>query len=717
MTTTSLHIKGMHCAGCIAAVEKSLKRVDGVNHASVSLISEHATIRHDPQAAPVASLIEAVQATGYEVEVGKGNPGPFWGRNEHAKTLAWRLRLFAGALLAAAVVICGMGWTGPASAAVQLLLATPVQLVLGWPFYRGAWRGLRVLRADMDSLVALGTSVTFGYSAVVTLSGGDQVYFGTAVVILVLIGMGKWLEAQARGSAASAIRQLMELQPHQAHVIRGHGEMTVPVAQVRIGDAVFVRPGERIPVDGTIADGRSAIDQSMVSGESMPVDVGPGDRVFAGTVNQSGAVRFEATATGAGMLLSQTVALVHKAQASKAKVQRFADQVAAVFVPGVLVIAVGTLLGWGLFSGAWVFAMKAMVAVLIVACPCALGLATPTAFMVCSGLGAQRGILIKDAAALERAGRLTRVVFDKTGTLTVGRAAVTDVVSVDGQLDASGLLRLAAAAERPSEHPLGRAILQHACDQGLDVPPVEGFEVITAGGVGGRVEGRQVWVGRVSALHNKGVRGLDALAATRPKPPQGAETAVAVNGRAVGWIAFADPIRPEAERTVTLLHGLKLKTVMISGDNRPTAEAVARQIGIDEVFADVLPSAKQAKIKALQQQGHVVAMVGDGINDAPALAAADVGIAMGGGTDIAMEAGHMVLVGGELSNLPRAITLSRATLRRIHAGLAWAFAYNLVLIPVAVAGRMHPMFAAAAMAFSSVSVVLNAMWLRRTWRP
>ncbi|HEX7009329.1 MAG TPA: heavy metal translocating P-type ATPase [Phycisphaeraceae bacterium] len=721
--TTHLRVKGMHCASCVSHVERSLQRVPGVRQAVVNLATESASVEHDPGQADAPRLVQAVRDAGYDAEAEseqdeEGDPHHARGE-EAAEARAWRWRLWVGGVLAVIVAVLGMTWHSPASAWVQLILATPVQVMLGWPFYRGAFRALRRFRADMDTLVALGTSVAFGYSAVVTFLGGEQVYFDTAVVILALIGLGKWMEARARGSAAAAIRDLMHLQPQQATVLRDGREMVVPVSQVRVGDRVLVRPGQRVPVDGRIVEGRSTLDQSMVTGESVPAEVGPGDRVYAGTVNQTGSFRFEATATGQAMLLSQIVAMVKRAQASKARVQRIVDQVAGVFVPVVIVIALLSLLGWGLLAGQWVDGMIALVAVLIVACPCALGLATPTAIMVGTGLGARQGILIKDAAALERAGRLTDVLLDKTGTLTQGRPGVTEVAALDGQLDQAQLLRLAAAVESHSEHPLGRAIVEHAQERGLELPAIHDFESITAGGVRARVNGQAVAVGRPGTLQEAGVA-LDEtfLARCRVLESQARTVvAVAVDGRPAGLIALADQVRDEARQAVAALHQLGLRTTLLSGDNRTTAQAVAQQLGIEQVMAPVLPTHKQEQVRLLQQEGRVVAMVGDGINDAPALAAADIGIAMGAGTDIAMEAGHVVLVGSNLMNLPRAIRLSRATMRRIRYGLFWAFIYNVVLIPIAAAGWLHPMLAAGAMAFSSVSVVLNALYLRRAWKP
>lgn len=733
MATQTLQITGMRCASCVNHVEKNLQAVPGVQQVSVNLATEEATVEHDTDV-QLQQLVDAVKSAGYAVDESKlpsqaDKHGPQYEHHQdeaghqhdhgepEAESKAWRWRLIGCGVLAVVVAVLGMTWHGQVSAWVQLVLAVPVQVVLGWPFYRGAVRAGRHLRADMDTLVALGTSVAFGYSAVVTIMGGSEVYFDTAVVILLLIGVGKWMEARARGSAASAIRGLMDLQPVEATVLRDGEEKTLPVSEVTQGDRILVRPGQRVPVDGEVYEGSSTLDQSMVTGESMPVEVASGDQVYAGTVNQAGSFRFTATATGSSTLLAQVVELVKKAQASKASIQRIADRVAGVFVPVVLVIAVLSLLGWGVFSGDWVFAMVTCVAVLIVACPCALGLATPTAIMVGTGIGAKHGILIKDARALERAGRLTDIILDKTGTLTQGKPTVSDVVPAEQDLDGGGILRLAAAVEAQSEHPLGQAIVEHAKSEGIDLPQASDFQSITGGGVRGSVGQHQILVGKPAVLESNNIDIPKNVQQQLEQLQAQAKTVVtvAVDGRCRGLIALADQPRDGAGEAVASLHELGLNAVLMTGDNHATAQAVAKEMNIDDVMAEVLPTDKQAKVEALQQQGKIVAMVGDGINDAPALASADIGIAMGGGTDIAMEAGHVVLVGSELANLPRAIRLSKATMRRIYFGLFWAFAYNVVLIPVAVAGWLDPMLAAGAMAFSSVSVVLNALYLRWSW--
>jgi Cu+-exporting ATPase len=750
----TLNITGMRCAGCVNSLEKQLKQVPGVTEASVNLATEQAQVHFADDQVTDQSLIDAVKNAGYQATVGSdqtrelststrsshaADPDHEGEKNhghEHhhgepaSESQAWRWRLMTMGALALAVLALAMTWHSTTSAWLQLLLALPVQIVLGWPFYQGAWNGLKHARADMDSLVALGTSVAFGYSAIITFTGGATVYFDTAVVILVLIGVGKWLEARARGSAASAIRQLMDLQPAQATVLRNGEEVTINASDVAANDHVLVRPGQRVPVDGEVIEGQSTIDQSMVTGESVPVDATVGSKAYAGTINQTGLLTLKATATGSDMLLSQVIDLVKKAQASKARVQRLADQVAAVFVPVVLIIAAITLALWGLAVGQWLVAMTACVAVLIVACPCALGLATPTAIMVGTGLGAQRGILIKDAKALERAGHLSHIVLDKTGTLTVGKPSVTDIIPLSGALpadeqgehadavDEQTVLQRAGSIEYGSEHPLGQAIVQATRERNIALSEAREFESITGGGVMGVIDGQRVIVGQPSTLAERGIEVNDDVTRQLEALRQQGKTVavVALDDRPIGLIALADQPRPAAQESVDAIKALGLKTIMLSGDNQQTAEAVGRELDIDEVIAEVKPADKQAQIERLQRQGHVVAMVGDGINDAPALAAADLGIAVGGGTDVAKEAGHIVLVSSDLHLLPEAIRLSRATMRRIYLGLFWAFFYNVVLIPVAALGFLHPMFAAGAMALSSVSVVGNALLLRWQWR-
>ncbi|MCC7144911.1 MAG: copper-translocating P-type ATPase [Phycisphaeraceae bacterium] len=827
MASTRLHIAGMRCAGCVAAVEKCLLAVPGVNDAMVNLATSEALVEHQGIVAG-PSLTEAVRKAGYQAHVEHKHGGGTDRENPASNTQQpsaccvapqsqghvhnagegkWTNWMTGSVVIGAAVMVLAMGWghdNMPRGVLyAQLVLATILQVWLGWPFYRGAWAAISHRRADMDVLVAMGTSVAYGYSVAVVLGGWHQaVYFDTSAMILVLISVGRYLEAKARASAGAAMRGLMELQPTQATVLRAGQEQDIPASQLAIDDVVLVRPGQKIPADGMVLSGQSEVDQAMMTGESVPVEVKKGDPVLGGTINQGGALTIIVEKVGEAALLAQMVELVRRAQASKARVQRVADQVAAIFVPAVIAVAGIALLGWGLLAQDWALGLYALIAVLIVACPCALGLATPAAIMVGTGLGAKRGILIKDAAAFERAGRLTHVLLDKTGTLTKGRPAVTDVVTVwsgalavqtkegghtanppaallnQPALSVEELLRLAASVEVPSEHPLGRAVVAEARKRGMTLSEVDGFERLSAGGVLGRVEGHVVAVGRPSALKERGITGTEILLQQREALDAASKTTVlaAVDGQAVGVIGFADELKPEAPQAVAELHKLGLQVALMTGDRELVARGVAERLGIDVVLAEVLPQDKQAKVAQLRKDGAVVAMVGDGINDAPALVTADLGIAMGatlaasarrdmmaweeatgrgepspkgaawgtvagmglyppaepgaetrelsgagagvlpGGADIAMEAGHVVLVGGDLHGIARAIRLSRATLKRIYLGLFWAFVYNVVLIPLAALGYMHPMLAAAAMSLSSVSVVGNALWLRWTWK-
>jgi len=732
MAVTTLKITGMHCAGCVGSVEKSLAAISGVTDASANLALGTARIEYD-QPATSGQLVDAVTLAGYGADL--VDDGFIPDMQEPYVALGWKLW---AAAVAVAIIMVLMAWKSPASAWLQLLLAGPIQVLLGAPFYRGALAAIRRFRADMDSLVALGTTVAFLYSLIATLLGHQPVYFETAAMILVLITIGRLLEQRTRTNALCAIAGLAKMQPAQATVIRRGEQMDIPAEQVVLGDSVLVRPGQRVPVDGKVASGNSTIDQSLVTGESQPVEVSPGDTVVAGAISHSGAFHMRATATGADTVLAQIVQLVHQALSAKARVQRLVDSVAAVFVPVVIFIALLTLVVWLLFGAALSDALRPVVAVLIVACPCALGLATPTAIMVAAGLGAQRGILIKDPAALEQAGRITHVVLDKTGTLTTGRLAVGQIISTDRSIGVDKLLRLAASIEQFSEHPIGRAIVDYAGQRNIELATVVEFQNITTGAVAGRIGVDRIIVGRLPALRDLQVKGVDELALRCEEVQDGYCTvvAVAIGGWAVGLIGMSDQLKPEAPQVIKTFRRMRLKTVMITGDSQTAAAHIARQLDLDEHRAEISPSGKHAFVTELREQGAVVAMAGDGVNDAPALAGADLGIAMGAaqapfslssadnnefrstaGTDIAAAAGHIVLVGGDLRGLVHAITLSRATMRRICIGLFWACIYNVVLIPVAALGRLDPMLAAAAMSASSVCVVLNALYLRRAWRP
>jgi Cu+-exporting ATPase len=730
MPRTTLQIDGMHCASCVARVEKALRQVEGVDDATVNLTTNKASV--DGRGLVANDLIESVKRAGYQAELVEQSQqqqqdavvvqdtadAPKPGHKWFSRSDAFQ-RVLITAPLAVGVMALDMALDTPWSPWTQFGIATLLMFALGTPFFTSAAKGLRYRRVDMDTLIALGSGVAYVASVVELLSAsGAALAFGTAVAILWFITLGHALEHKARRSAASAIDGLRNLAPEYATVIRHGDETPMRIEDVPEGAVVLVKPGGRVPLDGLVNQGESTINQAMITGESEPVEVAQGDKVFAGTINQTGSLRITVTATGAQTLLGQIVDMVDQAQGNKAGIQRLADKVAGVFVPAVVLIALGTLLGWGVFDSDWSRGLTACVAVLIVACPCALGLAVPTAILVGTGIGAKRGILIKDPAALERAHGLTHIILDKTGTLTTGRPTVTGVYCHNAERDESQLLRLAAAAEQDSEHPLAKAIVDYAKSQGIDVPPATKFKSATAAGVTASVEGKVVKVGRLSALREQGVEVPDGFDEEREQRLPGARTIVAVviDNHAVGLIGLADQVRPEAADALAALNKLGLRTVMMTGDSQFAADHVARQLKIDRTFAEVKPADKRQKVLDLQVGNKSVVMVGDGINDAPALAEADLGIAIGGGTDIARDAGHVVLVGSDLRLLPVTIKLGRATMRRIIAGLLWASVYNISLIPLAATGLLHPMYAALAMSLSSVSVVINALWLRWTWR-
>jgi Cu+-exporting ATPase len=719
-----LTISGMTCASCVARVERKLGKVPGVVAAGVNLATERATVTYDPSRATVADLIAAVEAAGYgamPVAPESLTEAADDAAARHADLRRRRLTLAAGTLLSALVLALAMvpalmEWpTTQAHSYLLAALALPVWLGVGWTFHRGALGAARHRSANMDTLVSLGSSVAYLYSLAATIAlPGQATYFDTAALIVTLIYVGKYLEAAARGRATAAITALAGLQPRTAHVVRNEAERDLAIEQVVVGDTLVVRPGETIPVDAVVLDGASAVDESMLTGESLPVEKGPGDTVTGSTLNGAGLLRLRAARVGRDTALAGIIRLVEQAQGSKAPVQRLADAISAVFVPVVLVLALLTFVGWLLTGHAATTAMVAAVAVLVIACPCALGLATPTAIMVGSGRGARLGILIKGGESLERIGRLTDVVLDKTGTVTTGQPTVTDVLPL-GTLSADELLRLAAGVEQASEHPLGQAVARAAVARGLTLPTLPAaFSAIAGGGVEGTVADHTVLVGSRRLLAERGVA-VDAIESTLAHLESEGKTAlpVVVDGQLAGAIAVADAVKDGADGAIAALRHLHLEPTLLTGDNRRTAQAVARQVGISRVLAEVRPAEKEAEVARLQAEGRHVAMVGDGVNDAPALARAEVGVAMGSGTDVAMAAADITLVGGDLRALPRAFALSRAVMRVIRQNLFWAFAYNVILIPAAAFGLLNPIWAAAAMALSSVTVVGNSLRLNR----
>ena len=725
----TLTLGGLHCAACVARVERALNRVPGVLRAQVNLATRRARVQFDPQQTGIDNLQEAVVASGYEVESWAEEAPPPPPPEEEARRLRGRFLIALG--LSLPVILSHVipplpHWLGvpePVWHFLLLILSTPVLFYAGASFFSGAIKAARHGATNMDTLVALGTTAAYGYSAWVTFfpetvaAAGHlpAVYFDTTVMIITFILLGRWLEARSRGRASEAIRRLFALAPPTARVRRNGAEVEVPLAEVAVDDLVVVRPGERIPVDGVVVEGTSSVDESMLTGESLPVSKEPGAEVWGATLNQRGFLVFRATRVGQDMVLSQIIRLVEEAQASKAPIERLADRVAGIFVPVVMGLAALTFLGWLLFgpAPAGTRALVNMVAVLIIACPCAMGLATPTAVMVGSGRGAELGILIRGGEPLERAYRLTTVVFDKTGTLTQGRPQVTDVLALRNG-SPEKVLALAAALEEKSEHPLAEAILHEARDRGLTLPQVEEFQAVPGMGVKARVEGKTVLLGNLAFCLKEGIP-TGELAEAQSRLAREGKTAVllAVDGQPTGLLAAADTLKPGAEQAVAELKGMGLKMALISGDNRQTVAAVAAQVGIEQTLAEILPGDKAQKIADLQAQGEVVAMAGDGVNDAPALAQADVGIALGTGADVALEAADLTLIRDDLALIPKAIQLSRRMMRIIRQNLFWAFCYNVVAIPLAAVGFLSPALAALAMALSSVSVVTNSLRLRR----
>jgi Cu+-exporting ATPase len=739
--TLTAPVRGMHCAACVGKVERALAGVPGVENAAVNLATEQARVTLDPARTDFARLQAAVAAAGYELDEPRPSDASVPDAEDEAERAAearrTRARVVVGAVLSVPVLVGSMPEVFPWAPAwlrdpwTLLLLATPVQFWVGLPFHQGFLHDLRYRSASMSTLVSIGTSAAYFFSLAVTLwphafmaLGHVMTYYDVCAVVITLVVLGRWLEARARGRTSDAIRRLVSLAPRTARVLRDGAELDVATDTVRVDDLIRIRPGERLPVDGVVVEGASTVDESMLTGESVPVETTAGAAVAAGTVNRTGSFVFRATRVGRETTLARITRLVAEAQGSRAPIQRMADRVAAVFVPVVLVLAALTFLGWMLLGPEprFLMALTTTVAVLVIACPCAMGLATPTAIMVGTGVGAEHGILIKSAAALELLHRVRTMVFDKTGTLTVGRPEITDVL-VDG-MTPDDALGMAAAAEQGSEHPLGEAIVRHGKERGVALPPIEAFQTIPGQGVDALAPDGRILLGNRTLMQARGVE-LGVFAGRAAALAAQGKTVVflAFAGRLVGVIAAADVLKPEAPAAVAALRGLGLEIVMLTGDNRRTAEAIARQAGIGRVLAEVLPEDKAREVAALKAGGALVAMVGDGINDAPALAQADVGIAMGSGTDVAIEAADVTLMRGDLRGVPDAVELSRQTIRIIKENLVWAFGYNAVLIPVA-AGVLYPvwgillspMLAGAAMAFSSVSVVANSLRLKR-WRP
>ncbi len=742
--TVTLSVQGMSCAACVRRVQTALSKVPGVMEASVNFAAERATVQFASGAVTVGDLSRAVEGAGYRLIQAEGEDALQRERGVREAHLGGLRRKFTiGVLLLVPIMaLCywdhlGLGRLLPldrqANFIIQLLLQSPIQFWVGWQFYRGAWAAARHRAADMNSLIAVGTTAAYGYSVAATFFPGlfspqglaAEVYYDTAGMITVIILLGRFLESRARGRTSEAIERLMGLQPKTARVIRDGRELELSADQVQVDDTVLVRPGERIPVDGVVLEGYSSVDESMVTGESIPVEKTAGDGVIGATLNKTGAFKFRATKVGRETVLAQIVRMVQEAQGSKPPIARLADVIAGYFVPAVFGAAALTFIIWSLWGPApsLNYALLNFVAVLIIACPCALGLATPTSIMVGTGRGADTGVLIRGGEALETAHQLDTIVLDKTGTLTRGEPSVTDVAADPG-VGEDEVLRLAASAERGSEHPLGEALVRRARELGLSLEDPSAFEAIPGQGIEAVVGDGRILLGNAGLMERRDIP-LGALAQRADTLSGQGKTPmfVAVDGRAVGVIAVADTLKEESRPAVAALRRMGLEVIMLTGDNSRTAEAIARQVGIDRVVAELMPDAKAGEIKGLQSQGKKVGMVGDGINDAPALAQADVGIAIGTGTDVAMESSDITLMKGDLGGVVTAITLSRATIRNIKQNFFWAFAYNVILIPVAAGALfpafgilLNPIFAAVAMGLSSITVVSNALRLRR-FRP
>ncbi|HXX64865.1 MAG TPA: heavy metal translocating P-type ATPase [Bacteroidota bacterium] len=723
-------VEGMTCASCVLRVEKALAKVPGVSSVAINLATEKATITFDRENVPVARLRETVAEAGYTLgEALRDEPAPKAEERFRGEARHLRGELFASAALTLPLMIVSMLSMSPGSMPVSMrtvsffLLALSTAII-AWPgrrFFRGFYNTARHGTADMNTLVALGAGAAYLYSAVrVVSSGGESasdLYFDSAGMIITLILFGRYIEMRAKHRASDAVRRLLSLQVRVARVIRDGRERDLPVERVEIDDVLVVRPGERIAVDGEITSGSTTVDESMVTGESLPVEKSPGDRLYGGTVNRNGSVHFRATAVGERTVLSQIVALVEQAQASKPPIQRLADRIASVFVPAVIAAALACFLAWMLFGGGeFTRALTNCIAVLVIACPCALGLATPTAIIVGSGVAASHGILIRNAESLERARMLTTIVLDKTGTVTEGKPAVSDVIPL-APATREQLLLYGAAVERLSEHPLAEAIVENARRSVSAIPAADEFRSLTGLGVAGVVDGHSVIAGSARMMNEHAID-VSALAAQAERLSADGKSLlfVALDGALCGVIGIADRIKPTSQEAVEKLRRMKIELVMVTGDNAQTARAVAAQAGISEVHAGVLPGAKADHIRRLQEEGRTVAMVGDGVNDAPALAQADVGIALGTGTDIAMEAADITLMNGDLATIELAVELSARTLSTIRQNLFWAFFYNVIAIPAAALGLLSPAIAAGAMALSSVSVVGNSLRLRRYGR-
>lgn len=731
-------IKGMHCASCVAIIESSLKKVDGVSDANVNIATERATVTYDPSKVTPEHLASAVSNVGYEAFVNEEIKEEDEEKKEKQKDLSsLRTKVFVS--LGLGILILWGSFPGLINTSpmilrnfwVQFLLATPVQFWAGLTFYRAAISAIKHRTANMDTLVVIGTTVAFGYSVfvilfpeLVTKIGIEPMpYFDTTAIIIGLILLGRYFEAKAKAGTGEAIKKLIGLQAKTARVLRDGKEVDLPIGEVVIGEIIRVRPGEKIPVDGIIVEGESSLDESMITGESMPVDKTKGDTVVGATINKTGTFTFQATKIGQETMLAQIIKLVEEAQGSKAPIQRLADLVSSYFVPVVIILAIITFAGWYVWGPepTLLFAILNTVAVLIIACPCAMGLATPTAIMVGTGKGAENGILIKDAESLEIAHKIDTIIFDKTGTLTKGKPEVTDIIPIDSSVSVDELLKLAGSIEKGSEHSLAEAIVKEAENKKLVLYKVEKFQAIPGHGVEGIIDGKKVVFGNKRLMDKENIDINNNVNEIREMENNGKTVMmIGADNKLIGLIAVADIIKESAKEGLMALQKLGIEVIMITGDNERTADAIGKKLGINRILAEVLPHQKEKEVRKIQGEGKVVAMVGDGINDAPALAAADVGIAMGTGTDVAIEAANITLINKDLMSVAKAIILSKKTMKTIRMNLIWAFGYNIILIPVAMGALyplfhilLNPIFASVAMATSSVSVVGNSLLLKR----
>lgn len=720
MKSTTFSISGMHCASCAVRNEKSLKNIPGVQEAVVNFAMSSAKVEYDESLCTEHDLHSAIEKNGYKVQTGEDHMHHGAGSKKELEQT--RNKAYISLALSAPVLLLAMaGISLPfdisginGSAIIQAIIGSVIILGIGWEFHDGMIKQLKMASANMDTLISLGTLAAWGYSVWMLFSGGTEFYFETGSIITALILLGRYFEALSRGRASAAIEKLLQLGAKTAHRIVDGKEEEIVIADVRVGDILFVRPGEKIPTDGTIEKGQTNIDESMLTGESMPVGRHESDSVFGATINIDGAVQIRTTKVGSDTALAQIVKMVTDAQTTKAPIQKLADTISGIFVPIVIVIAIGTFIGWYAVNHNVAQSFLAAISVLVIACPCALGLATPTALMVGTGAGAKRGILIKNGEALERGKKIDIVLFDKTGTLTEGKPVVTDYHSVESKMSDDMLLRYAGSLEHFSEHPLAKAIVKECVAKKSELFSVEKFENIAGKGVRGIIEADTYMIGTVRLMRENTIsfeRWKDDIVSLER---QGKTVVLLARGTTfVGYLGIADTVKPDARDAIQKLHARKIETVMVTGDNEATAQAIASVLGIEKVYSRVLPDEKHTIVSELQQKGKRVAFVGDGINDAPALVQADLGVAIGTGTDIAIEAGNIVLVKGSPSKVFEAIILSQLTFRTIKQNLFWAFFYNVAAIPLAALGLLNPIIAAGAMAFSSISVVLNSLQINR----